>query len=53
MLELNRAGCACHREMTPMVCKQEGVNEPCSMPQGMTDILTLVFMRLFFRKVQS
>lgn len=53
MLELNRAGCACHREMTLMVCKQEGVNEPCSMPQGMTDILTLVFMRSFFRKVQS
>lgn len=37
--------------MTPMMCKQEGVNEPCSMPQGVTDILTLVFMRSFLKKV--
>lgn len=27
------AGCACQREMGMMVCKQEGVSEPCTMPK--------------------
>lgn len=36
-----RAGCACQKEIDMMVCKQEGVTEPCPMQRGIIDILTL------------